>query len=398
MALSHQCPQCGAPVELRDTDRIFACPFCRVRLFLHADGPLRYFLPPRVSGPGRLIYIPYWRLRGSAFVLDRERIQHKILDTNLLAADLPGLPPSLGIRPQTLATRFVEPDTEGFFLRPEYSGAEFKTRLLHRVFGATRPAPPHLEACVGDVVSVVYLPVFQDKELLDGISGRVLGPDCLTTKNADTVRLSFTSALCPQCGWDLEGDTQSLIQTCAHCHTSWKPGGSIPEPVSVRFLGSPANGRYLPFWCLRVTGQGFPLQSWADLVRLAELPQIVQPWMEKAPCIVRLPAFKIKPSLFLSLCARMSFCRVQSAAREPLSTPLHPVTLPQEEALEALPVILANFSASRAHILEKLQHGSLRLEEAHIEYALFVWKNGQWCHPETNMALQANALHWATTM
>ena len=44
--LSHQCPQCGAPVELDETDRIFACPSCQVRLFIHAGGPLRYYLKP----------------------------------------------------------------------------------------------------------------------------------------------------------------------------------------------------------------------------------------------------------------------------------------------------------------------------------------------------------------
>ena len=31
-------------MELDETDRIFSCPFCQVRLFIHADGPLRYYL------------------------------------------------------------------------------------------------------------------------------------------------------------------------------------------------------------------------------------------------------------------------------------------------------------------------------------------------------------------
>jgi len=78
--ITHQCLQCGAPVELQETDRIFACPFCRVRLFIHADGPFRYHLKPRFEHPGELVYAPYWRFRGNAFVLRPVDMRHKILD------------------------------------------------------------------------------------------------------------------------------------------------------------------------------------------------------------------------------------------------------------------------------------------------------------------------------
>jgi hypothetical protein len=359
---------------------------------------LRYFLPPRVNGPGRLVYIPYWRLRGSAFVIDPEHIRHKVLDTNMRAVDLPGLPMSLGLRPQTLPLRFVEPETDGFFLRPEIDGATFKMRLLGNLPGRIRISGPHLGVCVGDVVSVVYQPVFQDKEMVDGISGRILGPACVPTENADMGRFSFTSTLCPQCGWDLEGDTQSLVQACFHCHTAWMPGADVPEHVDVRFLGSPVDGRYLPFWSLRFRAEGFPLASWADLLRLTGLPRVVRPWMENAPCVLRVPAFKIKPTLFLTLSSCMSLYPEQAVPREPLSAPLYPATLPMEEAVEALPLVLAGLSAPHGRILGQLRKGTLHLEEASIEYVPFVLKNRQWYHQETNFALQENALHWASAL
>ena len=32
--IEQSCPQCGAPANLEETDRLFACPFCRVTSLL----------------------------------------------------------------------------------------------------------------------------------------------------------------------------------------------------------------------------------------------------------------------------------------------------------------------------------------------------------------------------
>lgn len=183
LSLSHQCPQCGAPVELEETDHIFACPFCQVRLFIHAHGPLQYYMKPRIKAPGTLIYVPYWRLRGTAYVLDSESMQHKILDSSLLATSSPCLPPSLGLRTQALALHFVEPETPGYFLRPGFPSAGFKKKLLNAVPGLRPVHGPKLTSCVGDALSLVFLPVFQDKELTDGITGQTIGPACIAESN-----------------------------------------------------------------------------------------------------------------------------------------------------------------------------------------------------------------------
>lgn len=47
--LEHQCPQCGAGVSLAETDRIFSCPFCRVRLYIAGDTLFSYYLVPAVK-------------------------------------------------------------------------------------------------------------------------------------------------------------------------------------------------------------------------------------------------------------------------------------------------------------------------------------------------------------
>ncbi|HDH04186.1 MAG TPA: hypothetical protein ENH01_00515 [Nitrospirae bacterium] len=46
LQVEHQCPQCGGPVILEETDRFMSCAFCRVNLFIVSGDFSRYYLPP----------------------------------------------------------------------------------------------------------------------------------------------------------------------------------------------------------------------------------------------------------------------------------------------------------------------------------------------------------------
>ena len=400
--LSHQCPQCGAPVALEETDRIFSCPFCQVRLFIHSSGPFRYYLKPRITHPGTLIYVPYWRFRGNAFALGPESTTHKILDSSLLAVSNPALPPSLGLRGQAMHLSFVEPATEGLFLPPGIASTDFKAQLLRALPGMPARTRPVLTACVGDTLSLIYQPVFQNHELTDGITGEHLGLASIETAQASKAGndLRFTSTLCPQCGWDLTGDRQSLIQTCPHCDTAWEPGPEGGENVTLHFLPSREKpGIYLPFWNLGVKTGGFRLQTWADLIRLTNLPRALLPWMESAAFSFRVPAFKIRPELFLNLAAQVSLYQPEAPELEALPrVPLHPVTLPKEEAFQAVPVVFGRLAPARKNLFPKIQGGSLRPGQASIEYLPFVESPREFVQPEMNMAIQKNALYWSTML
>jgi DNA-directed RNA polymerase subunit RPC12/RpoP len=400
--LSHQCPQCGAPVELDETDRIFSCPFCQVRLFIHAQGPFQYYLKPRIAHPGTLIHVPYWRFRGNAFALGLGSTLHRILDSSLLAVDNPAMPPSLGLRTQAMNLSFVEPTTDGLFLPPTMPSSDFKARLLRLIPGLPSQTGPKLTACVGDTLSLIYQPVFQSHELVDAITGEHLGPACIDTEKGEKAgsHLHFSSTLCPKCGWDLTGDRQSLVQTCLHCDTAWEPGPEGGTPITPHFLHTREKPDiYLPFWNLHAKARGFRLQTWADLIRLTNLPRVLLPWMESTAFSFRVPAFKIRPELFLNMAAQVSLYQPHAPELETLPrTPLHPTTLPRNEAFEALPVVLGRLTPARKNLFPIIQGGSLRMVEASIEYLPFVEGPREFIQPEMNMAIQKNALHWSTTL
>ena len=68
LVIEHQCPQCGAPATLEETERLFTCPFCRVKSYLVTRDYFRYMLPHAAPAGKSLVFLPYWRFKGSFFV------------------------------------------------------------------------------------------------------------------------------------------------------------------------------------------------------------------------------------------------------------------------------------------------------------------------------------------
>jgi DNA-directed RNA polymerase subunit RPC12/RpoP len=168
--IEHNCPQCGAPVTLDETDRIFACPFCRTRLYLTVKDFFRYHIPPAEILDGDLLYLPYWRLRGSLFSVAGIDVLHRFVDTNAVAVSHPGLPYSLGLRPQVLKIRFVMPSTPGRFIEPKLS-AEQAFRAVLPFDGA------FYQNFIGEAVSLIYAPLYlRGNMLVDAVLGRPVAP------------------------------------------------------------------------------------------------------------------------------------------------------------------------------------------------------------------------------
>ena len=55
--VEQKCPQCGAPIEFKETDRLIRCPYCNVENYLFAPGHFRFVLPHKASGK-EIIYAP----------------------------------------------------------------------------------------------------------------------------------------------------------------------------------------------------------------------------------------------------------------------------------------------------------------------------------------------------
>ena len=57
------------------------------------------------------------------------------------------------------------------------------------------------------------------------------------TENVPSWNLTFLATLCPRCGWNLEGEKDSVVLTCGNCQTAWE--AQRGQFVPIRFSRGP---------------------------------------------------------------------------------------------------------------------------------------------------------------
>jgi DNA-directed RNA polymerase subunit RPC12/RpoP len=399
------CPQCGAPVTLEETDRLLACPFCRVRLYLAPQRYFRYIIPPATGGEGELFYIPYWRLRGSSFTASAPGVTNRFVDISALAADIPNLPLTLGLRPQVLKLRFVSPATEGRFIPADRPAEQALPGL-----GET-PGDVFCRIFIGETVSLIHAPLLlRGDTLYDAVLGRAVAAGKITdpehlraSSSAPPDQVRFIPTLCPHCGWDMEGERDSLVLLCRNCNSAWSCPDRNFEKVAFALMTSPPESEkialHLPFWRMKPRFEGIDLASWADLIRIANLPKAVTPAFAAAPLYFWSPAFKINPTLFARWSRHMTVFRPlgNEIDRLPAGS-VYPVTLPLDEAAEGIIINLAQMITDRRTLYPKLTGLRVILEEARLEFHPFVLNRNEFLHASLRIVIDRTALAYGIRM
>jgi len=408
--IEHNCPQCGAPVVLEETDRLFRCPFCRVRLFIWSDEFFRYFIPPAEPAPEQIVFAPYWRLKGIVFSLDGTEISNRILDSNILAMNATPLPQSLGLRPQVLKLRYAMPETPGNFIPPDFPFREIKGNDFVDPLQLARPAPSQISFryFIGDIASLIFSPIFlRGNQFFDAVLKEPLGGPVSedfqnrlrAEKHEPSGRIVFLPTLCPGCGWDLDAENDSLVLFCRNCNHAWQASGGILSKVDFLFLPlSDDPAAWLPFWRIRADISGLELKSHGDLLRLANLTGIVHGARPDSELHFWIPAFKSQPNLFLRLARSLTLLgKEPGTGAEPpkfSKVPLYPVNLPIAEAMESIRVLIASIATPKRLVLPHIND----LEVSHgadmLAYLPFELQGEEFIQPQLHMSIQKNALRW----
>jgi len=402
-----RCPQCSAPVTLEETDRILSCAFCRVRLCLSFDGSAKYCLTAADLPDEDLTYVPYWRYRGMSFYVQGLEIQHRVADNSHLAIPVSGLPPTLGFRPQVLRLRPLVPGRGNRFLQPQCSLDQVRTSTNGSRWGsADLPGgfelPKTFEALIGETVHLVFSPVIsRDDVLWDPILRRPLAGadtealDRMVQRPASDESLRFLPMICPKCGWDLAGEKDTLVPVCRNCHTLWDSRAGILRelPFAVAARRDPGDV-YLPFWAIRASTPELQLETKADLIRLANVPKVVQHSMEGRSFGYYVAAFKVHPQLFLRLARTFTLSQPDACPGEELPrAPLHPVTLPLEEALETLPILVGSLAVPKKTYLPMLGRMHFKHLSSQLVFFPFTLKGSELLQPDLGISISRNALN-----
>lgn len=423
--LEHQCPQCGAAVSLSETDRIFTCPFCRVRLIIFFQAFPSLYLPGPPSREQDCFYVPYWRCKGIQYILKPGGVERSLVDHSFCAAQtLPSLfPLSLGIRSQTLHMKFVEPLSTGIFLAPQTDFASVKETVAHSLvrqaeefkflYSAetllaekhTIPSSQWIEALIGELVSLVYSPFYISQNFLfDGITSERLAPwpeNNVQMLDCRPPGPSFISTLCPECGWSLLAESDSLALVCSKCGRAWSAAAQGLAPLDFFLCStSVATDLWLPFWRLDISAKPFALGSIADFIRLTKTPRVIFPQMEQQKFYLWVPGFKANPNLFLLLAKLMTLNQKETAFSEtfPKDSAFYPVTMPASEGFDAAHVVLGDISPAKQKTLPVIKDLSFSLLSSALVYVPFVLKGQEYIQPDLNFGVMANALKWGRTM
>jgi hypothetical protein len=371
------------------------------------QGYFRYLLPHRAPEGRDLVYFPYWRFKGMLFSCLPAGIQNRFLDVSQQAAPSPLFPASVGLRSQAMKLRFVSPETKGWFISPSRPFRGVMETFLGR-FNRDTPGPILHQAHIGESVSLIYAPFYADHRIMDAVLNQpVSGPldepfeaSRLPGGPADW-RIRFIPTLCPNCGWDMQGRRDALVLHCSNCDAMWRASRQGMTRVNAAHMPGPENENiiYLPFWRIKADISGIGLDHYADLVKVANLPKVIQPGWDRVPFHFWGPAFKVRPQSFLRLTHHITLAQPRDhlAAHLPKGT-TYPVNLPVSESVETLKLNLAGIIRPKRAVQDRIADIQVKPNRYLLVYLPFEVRHHDLVQTTFNVAVNRNQLALASNL
>ena len=406
------CPQCGGLITLQASDRLLTCPYCGVKNFLQANGPFRYALPCKVDSDEqtRLLHAPYLRFKGNIFQVTEEGLSYRVMDTTQSGFPMPGLPPSLGVRPQAMKLVRLTTDSPGRFLRLSIKAKVILDKAARiNDLAAKGDNELYHRAYIGEEVSFIYLPLRRsDDNLFDAVVDQPLVP--LEKLSSFPLRgapfnprwqVNFLATLCPRCGWSLDGEGDCLVLTCSNCDTAWQLGPAGLERISCKIIpGGSDTSLYLGFWKVSVHLPSMNIWSFADFMERTNQPVVIhRDWHERVMHFW-IPAFKLRPKIFLRAGRQVTISqwRLDDEQEMHVLPGLYPVTLPSAEARQALKIILAASAASPKKVFPFLSAARAENVTSTLVFLPFVDRNHDWVQPQTGTVIAKTILRFGRSL
>ena len=365
-----------------------------------ADDFFRYVLPHPPDVDKEIFFSPYWRFKGMLFFCGSTGIVNRFVDISQQAIATPYFPFSVGVRSQAMKIRFVTPDTHGRFLKHGQSHQGIFSNFEQR-FGKSIPKPIAHQSHIGETLSLIYSPFYVKDKMYDAVLDRPIStvlPEGFSIEDFGIANpeghIHFVSTLCPNCGWDLEGERDALVLRCRNCNSTWYPVGR--KLKQLKFAHVPGRGEntiYLPFWRIKADIIGLRLNTYADLIEIANLPKAVQSGWHDFAFRFWIPAFKVRPRIFLRLASQITMVQPRrDMVRRLPDSKIHPANLHVEEAFESLKLTLADFMKPRKTLLDILPDIKVNAKKFSLIYLPFDETHQEYIQTEYQIAINKNVL------
>ncbi len=350
-----------------------------------------------------LVYFPYWRFKGTLYAVARNGLNHRLVDVSYRAAPIEEFPISMGLRTQAMRLRFVGPDMPGEFLQPSLDCSQI-VEMVMSSFTSSFPRPIYFEELIGETLSLIYAPFYLQDGVVDAVLQRkVSGPIPTDLDLASLVAdrpnwsVKFVATLCPQCGWDMHGEKDSIALYCRQCTSVWYPSSDGFARVTFGAVRSQIEDVvYLPFYRIRADVQGLQLKDFRDLAKISNSVRIVEPGMQTQPFHFWSPAFKVRAKEFLHFSSVLTLNQPDGIWEQHIpSEPIFPVNLAYSEAAESLMLSLAGFAKPQRVIFQKLREIKIHPIEWMLVYLPFQQRGLELSHPKYLLRVNKNLINYA---
>lgn len=409
LTIEQSCPSCGASIVLFEDDRLIRCEYCDVYNYRLESGAVRYLLLSRLPdhiSPSQLFYLPYFRFKGTIFFVRQSEVGHKIVDATWRGIDEEKLPVSLGLRPQAMKLMPVVAATEGNFVP---STVPVKSAFTHAAmitdpFSGKSDNDLYHRAFIGETLSHIYQPCYLHEGMAyDAVINSPLCQGHMLERHmgdAGSSKISwepqFISTICPECSSPLSGERDSQVLHCRNCQSLWQESSKKFQSLSWQVVESgESSAHYLPFWKIIFSTAGRALKSFGDYLRYTNQPVVVTERFDLLPLSFWIPAFKVNPKAFLQAAAQLTLSqwRIPPGSRRDIIND-HPVTLGQNEAVQALKSVLAFTTLNKRKVLPYLPQMTITSPRCELTYLPFVKHPHDFIQEHTSTTILAAGLRF----
>ena len=403
--VEHECPQCGAKVQLDEADHILTCPYCDVKSLILVSDYYRFVLPHKTVNKD-IIYAPYLRFKGTVYYCKDMEIGYRIIDITRVGLRIRGLPISLGLRPQAMNMKFVTPDVKGSFLKFTLKSTELIEKA-GKFFPNAQSEEIFHHTYIGETVSIIYLPLYMEgNRLFDAILQRPIAKFSKDSQLFTHIKrevgwkLTFVPTLCPQCGWDMKADKDSIVLICKNCDTAWEI--SKGKFIRIRILtvqNQAHKSIYLPFWRISVVANGVEINSFADFIRFTNQPKALAEEWEQQEMAFWEPAFKIRPKIFLNLSKRLTLSQCSLRVEDMIPEKnIYPVTLPWIEAVQGIKLTLASSTLNKKRVLPLLSSIRFEVKRVTLIYLPFMDTGHEMIQQQMCLSINKKAMEFGRSL
>jgi hypothetical protein len=253
-------------------------------------------------------------------------------------------------------------------------------------------------------MSIIYLPLYvENNNLFDAVLNIPMGklPDGpgffeAYINKKPKWKIQFIPTLCPQCGWNLEGEKDSVVLTCGNCDTAWEAVKGKFVQVNLELVpGEEDDSVYLPFWKTSAKAEGTEISSFADFIRLTNQPRVVGKDWESEPVSFWSPAFKIRPKIFLNVARQFTISQRHFKFADTISRKnLYPATLPRSEAIQSMKITLAGSAVTKRNIYPHLPSIRFKPQRSTLVYLPFTDNGHEMVQQHMGISINKNSLEF----